>query len=531
MQCALMLRLATASLVAGSVLLANAMPASGSLPSKVDLTATQTPFRNQGARDTCTVFAAVAAVEAAYMRKYGLSLDLSEQYLNHVQKSFWLNFNQPLPFAEIQPETNGGGTIGWQFAVLGRYGLPPESSLPYIGDGSWQNLAGWTSPNGVSVQTLQRDLDDFMLSSMPRTYSTPSPIVATVLPLAALANARYRPTSTTMASPADLANLDWFRAQLSANREVAFVVKLTGPDPSEDGIWNPGPTSLGKAHGMLMVGYDDAQRVFLVKNQWGGQQFDRFSYDWVLQGLVDNAGVVLDVADPHARFGTFENRQLFLGRWNLDHDGWRGTLDIYRLPGDGSASAPDRRIGTYFGPDGVARRVNGAMDGNRIDFYIDWNVPDQPATVLQGMHFTGFILSKDIEAIAGSMLDNRDGSTYAFTALKSRSLKGVPSNAVSAYRGTWQLSADGIAGTLTLDKFNTSGDAVQGTFSDGIGNTYKAYGTIGPNPRAFTFTIATPTPKTLSGYLNGHEPAVMSGTFTAGGPPFGFYAVRVGDPR
>src|SRR5262249_53828249 len=53
----------------------------------------QTPFRftvgdqsviGQGGRGTCWAFAGVAALEAAYKRKYGVTLDLSEQYTFHM---------------------------------------------------------------------------------------------------------------------------------------------------------------------------------------------------------------------------------------------------------------------------------------------------------------------------------------------------------------------------------------------------------------------------------------------------------------
>src|SRR5262245_19262897 len=67
------------------------------LPPRVDLSGNQTPIRDQGGRDTCTVFAMTAAIEAAYKRLYGLNLDLSEQYFNHVQKAFWLNASPVLP--------------------------------------------------------------------------------------------------------------------------------------------------------------------------------------------------------------------------------------------------------------------------------------------------------------------------------------------------------------------------------------------------------------------------------------------------
>src|SRR5262249_62248868 len=59
--------------------------------SHVDLTQFQTPLKRQGGRRTCIVFAAVAALEAAYRRAGYGELDLSEQFLNHFGKMFWLD--------------------------------------------------------------------------------------------------------------------------------------------------------------------------------------------------------------------------------------------------------------------------------------------------------------------------------------------------------------------------------------------------------------------------------------------------------
>ena len=103
----------------------------------------------------------------------------------------------------------------------------------------------------------------------------------------------------------------------------------------------------------------------MTKNSWANTTTDWVSYSFVRH--IRSAVTILEVADPNATFGTFENPQLFIGRWNLNHDGRSGTLDIYRLPGDGTPDAPDLRIGTYFGPDGTARRVNGRAPGERQD--------------------------------------------------------------------------------------------------------------------------------------------------------------------
>src|SRR5262249_40816852 len=52
-------------------------------PTPVALPHFQTPLNRQGGRRTCIVFAAVAALEAAYRRAGYGELDLSEQFLNH----------------------------------------------------------------------------------------------------------------------------------------------------------------------------------------------------------------------------------------------------------------------------------------------------------------------------------------------------------------------------------------------------------------------------------------------------------------
>lgn len=501
----------------------------GRLPNVVDLRPQQTGFRSQGDRDTCSVFATTAAVEAAYKRQHGLELDLSEQYLHHMQKSFWLAYTTPLPHPEIQPENNGGGSVDWQFIALGRYGLPLETALPYIGAGSWQNLSGWTSPPGWIVILSQRNLDDFMLSAAPVTYLTPAPITATVLPQAALEGARYRPTRTRIATAAERTNLAWYQTELAAGREVAFQIELKGPDPDPgNDIREPGPNP-GAVHAMLMVGYDNGRQAFMIKNS-NSAAFEWMSYSFVTVGLVSSAGTILAVADPSTPFGTFENPQLFIGRWNLNHDGWPGTLDIYRLPGDGTPSSSDRRIGSYFGPDGIARRVNGKMTGNRIDFYIDWTEPNPSAFGFQGGKFTGYVFAKDRLAMAGSVLDPA-GSTWAFTAFKGRTLTGVTGSATlaaAAYWGSWQLDTDGTRGTLNLSA-DPATRVISGSFADDTGAVFTVAGQIEPDPRGFHFTIQSPMAPTYTGHLNGHQLGVMSGASVSSGVTVGFYAVRLGN--
>jgi hypothetical protein len=262
----------------------------------------------------------------------------------------------------------------------------------------------------------QRDFGDFNLSDRPTVYYIPEELVVASLPQEALNNAVYGPVRIRYATEDELRDVNWFKTQLAAGREVAFAVVLTQATSDREreeefrgGIWRP-LSAEWAGHAMLMVGYDDARRAFMVKNSWGrtrdgkglptgadtdGDGFIEMSYDWVTRGLVYEAAVLLAVVPPSDSLSA-PHPSRFLGRWKMSHDGWGGILDLYHLPGMIASrwlgGRADLRLGTYYGPDGVARRVNGVIVGNRIDFWIDWDTPDLAVNQLQGMHFTGYLM-------------------------------------------------------------------------------------------------------------------------------------------
>lgn len=93
----------------------------GPIPPRVmlDEQGSVTPVRNQGGRFACQTFAAVAAIECEYLRQYGISLDLSEEYLINM-------------FNESAPPNWTGGDVSDKLLAASYYALPRENVWPYI---------------------------------------------------------------------------------------------------------------------------------------------------------------------------------------------------------------------------------------------------------------------------------------------------------------------------------------------------------------------------------------------------------------
>ena len=499
------------------------------LPARVDLSRFQTPIKNQGGRGTCVAHAVVAGMEAAYKRSHGVTLDLSEQYVHHINKMSLLPPSSPaLPAHENSLGPFYGGGVGYEMRLFSQgHAAPLESEVPYIGTGDYEL---WTQPGDNpsfdwrDASIPQRAYDDFNLIGEPTTINIPASQVVNHLPYEAIVSG-HKMTSIRFATGGELRDLNWFKTELAANREVIFATRLCADPVPSNSVWDPDPDADPTAcngHAMLMVGYDDATRTFLVKNSWGGSDYVRLSYDYVTEGMLNEAGVVLGVLAPGAVDSSY-SAQKFLGRWHLEHDGWRGLLDIYHLPGTFPASGlegrEDRRLGTYYGPDGVARRVNGSITNNNIEFYIDWDTPNLRYDQLQGLKFTGTGFHPSRPEMAGTMLDNRDGKTYGFYARREEFLSGAtrsPTITPTSFVGGWVLRYWNQEKNLEITGVNGSTGALSGV----TGRVDLA------NPRHVVFTNEGIS---FDGYLHSRQAGIMSGTYTSSGVTHSFYAYRLAD--
>jgi hypothetical protein len=501
------------------------------LPAEVDMRSFQTPIKTQW-RGTCVQFAVTAAIEARLRRIYAGELDLSERFGQLIQKMSHLT-------DELQPQAHcrenqlgawSGGGVSYQMQWFTRYRLPLESHLPFasISDPG----IDWKASRCASG-TDQDAMDDYNLS--PANLSQ-----------VALENARFRADTAVMCPAGSLTDPEWYETAMANGYEVVFGAALCGADPSPgNGVWDPGDGPECAGHAMLMVGYRHDDRVFIVKNSWGynvehGESgFTLMSYDWVEDGYVRAAGYFTE-ADDDTPYPFMEH--MLLGRWALNHDGWEGTLDIYRFSDMFSPSAlqgeTDRRLGTYWGPDGVARRVNGTIDGHEIEFWIDWDTPNLDYGDLQGLYFTGYIFTQDPVMVAGTMVDNRDGQDYPFYATKDALLVGTPAPGpfgASSYLGRWEMNHDGWSGVLEFSELETPQEtgpslAIWGTYTPDGGTAVPVAGQIyTATPREIRFDIQfVGGSQSFHGYILGHDPGILAGTTEWNGTPFGFVARRTG---
>ncbi|WNG55323.1 C1 family peptidase [Archangium gephyra] len=444
-------------------------------PTSYSLAAWQTPIRNQADRGTCGVFSSAAAIEARYRRDYGISVDLSEQYLMHIVKSTSLDYPRTYQYENQSSYWYGAGSHSLSLTLS--YALPLESEVPYRNQAGMDAVrrsipaAGELIWSGDPAQnpTTQAQIDAFEYSPL-------------YIPLSARNNARYGVSSYTL--------LDWAQARdtalienyISSNREVAIDVSLNWRYNSTTGIHEYDSTVNGGGHSMLIIGYDRSQQYFLLKNSWGGSEYVKVSYQFI-QNASHGAAVVNGVRDPNSPV----RKGQWLGTWDMNHDGWAGKLMVRRIPHPANAAT---RLGSYYSGS-TGRNVNGYLvDDNRgIYFRVADTTSDTAPGTMTGQLFQMYIHGWDPQDASGYAWDA--GNTRYGSVLKRSGLSIPYGNSFTASRwmGTWYMNHDGWRGQLQLTSYSTSG-SLWGTYTPDGGTPVSVTGTFDTaRPTTATFVV------------------------------------------
>ena|GEM_PF-3108522 len=359
-------------------------------PDFVSLAQYQTPFRftagiygnpnerGQGNRGTCWAFAGAAALEAAYMRKYQLSLDLSEQYIFHMSKAMELHSGTP---------ENNTSLTGFQgssdvVAHMSRYAVPEERFAPYMSDAQMNQLLASLNLSNIVNNPTQLGYDTFEFSEQH-------------IPTAARWNAKYYVTGYgRIPDPTDLSSLE---RTLAENHEIVADFDLRWMFNASKNVYEYDPNSSGGGHVMLLIGYNRSDQVFMAKNSWGETDFIRMTYDFVKKN-IKGGFYIKDVADPQA---PPQKKARFLGSWDFDDAPSNplsnnirvtGTLVIRRFTYVNGTEPFPMKLGSLYpsnggGPFDVTGYYTDYGEGIVLDIHTN---PGAPAEYLRFTYPLGF---------------------------------------------------------------------------------------------------------------------------------------------
>lgn len=226
---------------------------------QVDLRHLQTLVKNQKNRDTCAYFAVSALVESTIKNQFGQEFDISEEYeiFRHKVLSPW------------RPEVEFGNTYQLLLNFTNGMTFYQEHQLPYQA----------SSPD--FTKTLSPEQHDFYnLSQKP------------------VARVDYRSLRTKILTQMWVRR-PWstlFMQELDQNHPVVVTLKVALPHINDkkgtftysseiDEQCNSGKIACG-GHAVLLVGYDDVQKVFMFKNSWG-EEWGQGGYGFVTFDHVD----------------------------------------------------------------------------------------------------------------------------------------------------------------------------------------------------------------------------------------------------
>jgi hypothetical protein len=275
-------------------------------------------------------------------------------------------------------------------------------------------------------------------------------------------------------------------------------------------------------HCLLIVGFDRLRRVYTAKNSWGEGYFIELSYDSTTWPILGGRFVIdVDALDAQPQKDAY-----WLGRWNMDHDGWRGELVIRRTTDYRRSQGESTKLGNYY-RDGQRYDVNGAtsQDGQALHFWI----ADTPGKVQpgaqQGQEFWAYVYSHDCMRAAGSTTWGR--SRFGVSLSRNR-LSGTPSPGFKAqdWIGDWAMNHDGWLGTLSIASvepfaatYTTSWDGTSLPVTGGLAGGASHFLQI-----AIPFFPGNPQDFRLFGHTREND--VFSGLTLTGGRTYGVQGYR-----
>lgn len=414
----------------------------------VDLRNYQTPYKNQtqpaGERGGCTYFSSIAAMEAAYKRAGYGNLDLSEEYMAIMTKTQYLHPDwSDITSANYRENQYAGGQGGGSLTWLTKIKIPVESIVPYGSHVLFPNRGNknQTTCNNNFFEVLDK-------------YS-------------GINNARYYGISGFRSINRGDINEASLQRVLRTGKEVKVCITRG-------------------SHCYLLVGYDNTDprdKRFIVKNSYqphGTAAYDKTELPTLAQMTpITSAEYVTGITRP----GKWTQKNI-LGRWKLNHDGWKGTLDIYHVPGIAQhwlGRTPDRRVGTYTDHKGKVHRVNGSLtrvgSNYKLTFYFNGRKTNLRWDELSGRKFE-LILNSRMDFMAGSYKDP-SGKVYGAYATKNSYLSAPRFNITNIeglQRKSFKMTVNQVQGTL---RFGTvrRGKAkyIIGDFVNASGRIIKQY--------------------------------------------------------
>jgi len=199
-------------------------------------------------------------------------------------------------------------------------------------------------------------------------------------------------------------------------------------------------------------------------------------------------------------------------------------LDIYHIPGlnytysgfggalrerEGGTIIPvEKRIGVFYDVAGNAFRVNGKIEGRKIEFYFDLATPNQRWDELRGRKFI-YYLDPTQDIMTGFHWDAIDKSFggYATKASSFIAHGTAPSNIESLIHSSWTMKWGDRSGVVTC-RVGEDASRVNGTFNYGTGSSPFSIWYDAPDHNLLNIRVGTSTMKAK--FLN-HEQGIICG--------------------